>query len=480
MKDDAKLLKELAEEGSEDAFAELVRRQIDLVYSAARRQLGGDEHLARDAAQATFSALARKASELRGHQSMSGWLYNTARFIAARMRRTETRRGARDAAFSREVPTEAETERAWRELEPVLDDAMQVLGEKDREAVILRYFQNETFARVGAALGANENAARMRVERALRKLRAVLERRGIRKSSEVVGAALAAKAVSAAPAGLAAIITSPALAAAGAGAASGTLAIGFMSMVNVKTAVAGLALAGAATGWVMNHQEADRLKAKLVEFQKPPDATARIEPGRLMVDEAEWERLRAGNSELMRLRAEVTRLKAELRNVAKVAAAVPSAQAEPVKPEILEAQWKEAARMLGIAKLTSAKSWGMAFHKFAAQNQGRMPTNLQEAEPFLPPIPPEMEWVDMIAGGDFEILFHGYLREIENPGSAIILRDRQLFNIKDDGSADRTYLFADGHTEVHRAPDGNFEAWEGERQPRLKEPQNALGLVRER
>ena len=146
-----------------------------------------------------------------------------------------------------------------------------------------------------------------------------------------------------------------------------------------------------------------------------------------------------------------------------------------------EEQAREELKTLGIAKLNIAKGWGMAFFKFAQANNGQMPKEFQEAQQDFPEFSEELSKIvgaTGIAGmnGDgFEITFHGRLNEIENPSQAIILREKEPFHYGEDGSAQRTYLFADGHSEIHKARDGNFERWENERQPILKQDAVSTG-----
>src|SRR5665213_2223406 len=179
MTPDPELLARFARTNSEDAFAELVKRHVNLVFSAALRQVNGDEHLAKDVAQTVFTDLARKADSLARRESLTGWLYTSAHFAAAKIVRTENRRRDREEKFMREPTSKTAPEADWEKLRPTLDDAMHELKETDREAVLLRYFENRSFAEVGAKLGLNENAARMRVERALEKLHAHLTKRGV-------------------------------------------------------------------------------------------------------------------------------------------------------------------------------------------------------------------------------------------------------------------------------------------------------------
>ena len=210
MTTDSALLRQFAQTHSEEAFAELVRRHVNLVYSTALRRANGDAQFALDVAQTVFADLARKASSLSRRESLSGWLYTGAHFAAAKVVRTENRRRAREAKFMRETPNESTPEPDWQQIGPMLDDVMHELKTADREAIVLRYFENRPFAEVGAKLGLNENAARMRVERALDKLRALLGKRGI-STTAALASVISANAVQLAPASLAATLTTTSL-----------------------------------------------------------------------------------------------------------------------------------------------------------------------------------------------------------------------------------------------------------------------------
>ncbi len=214
MSDDAQLLRRYAEEKSEAAFAELVSRHLDLVFSAALRQVGGDVHRAHDVAQVVFTALARKAAEVAQHPVLVGWLYTATQHAAAKIRRTEARRRAREQeahAMNEMLSSDSSAAVDWARVRPALDDAMRELNDSDRAAVLLRFFSHRPFAEIGAALDLTEDAARMRVERALDKLHAQLARRGVTSTASALAAVLANQAVAAAPAGLAASITASSL-----------------------------------------------------------------------------------------------------------------------------------------------------------------------------------------------------------------------------------------------------------------------------
>jgi RNA polymerase sigma factor (sigma-70 family) len=257
MTSDAELLARFARVRSEEAFTELLRRHVHLVYSAALRQVGGDANLAQDVAQTVFSDLARKASALAGRDSLTGWLYTSARFAAAKIMRAENRRRVREEQFMREAK-EAAPETDWEQLRPVLDEVMHQLAETEREAILLRYFENRPFAEIGARYGLNENATRMRVERALEKLRGLLAKRGVT-TAAALASVISAQAVQPAPATLAATLATSSLA----GAGGGALAFwSIMNMTKLKLGLGAIVVLGASATLMVEHQAREKLRAE--------------------------------------------------------------------------------------------------------------------------------------------------------------------------------------------------------------------------
>src|SRR2546423_678069 len=254
MLDDAELLRRYADDHSEEAFAELVRRHVNLVHSAALRQVNGDAYLAADVTQLVFTDLARKAGELARHRVLAGWLFTSTRFAASKLVRGERRRQSREqeAQLMQELTRDPAAQLDWTRVRPVLDDVMGELSAADREAILLRYFEGRDYASLAARFNVNDNAARMRVERALEKLRGQLARRGVTSTIGALAAALANQAVMAAPAGLAASVTGTALAG---GAAIATAGFGtaatFMSITKIQMGIASALAVAGATGFVV-------------------------------------------------------------------------------------------------------------------------------------------------------------------------------------------------------------------------------------
>ncbi len=197
---DWELLQTYAKNRSDAAFAELVQRHLNWVYSAALRQVR-DPHLAEDVTQAVFVLLARKAGNLRPGTILSGWLFRTTRFVASRALRTEYRRQTREQAAVTMSPTNSsdEHENLWSQLTPHLDKAVASLSETDRTAILLRFYEKKPLREVGERLGVSEEAAKKRVTRAIEKLRDFITRRGVVLGGAALAAALAEKSVQAAP-----------------------------------------------------------------------------------------------------------------------------------------------------------------------------------------------------------------------------------------------------------------------------------------
>jgi RNA polymerase sigma factor (sigma-70 family) len=215
---DMELLREFVVSDSQEAFETLLNRHINLVYSTALRMVR-DPSLAGEVTQTTFIILAKKARLLGSGTVLSGWLYRTTQFAAARALRTEYRRREREEEAAKMQTEQSDSNSMWEELAPFLDQAMAQLGETDRNAVVLRYFENKDSRDVGAALGINEAAAQKRVARAVEKMRKFCLKRGIVAPAIALTAVISANAVHAAPV---TVVAGTATAVKGAGAAAAT------------------------------------------------------------------------------------------------------------------------------------------------------------------------------------------------------------------------------------------------------------------
>lgn len=305
MSDDAKLLQDYAEERSEKAFAELVDRHLTLVYRAALRQLGGDAHRAQDVTQVVFTDLARKAGSLAGRPVLAGWLYTSTRYAAAQAVRSEQRRRAREekAQIMDELLSNSAPVPDWNQLRPVIDDALHRLNDRDREAVLLRFFEGKPFAEIGAQLAVSEDAARVRVDRALDKLRTLLSRRGVTSTSAALATLLANEALAGAPAGLAMKITAGAVATGGATAVST-----FIGMTKLQLGLASVVAVGGGVMVVQQQQAQAALRTEiggLRQQQHELAVRAMNERDGPVPGQAEVERIQSELTDLAKLRAEL-------------------------------------------------------------------------------------------------------------------------------------------------------------------------------
>ena len=270
--DDMGLLREYAMRNSQEAFETLVSRRISFVYAAAVRQVR-DPCLAEEVTQTVFVILAQNACKLTPQTILTGWLFRTTRFAALALIRAAAKR-QRDEQEIR-MQTEVQTSPSdpiWERISPLLDEALGALGEKDRQAVLLRFFENKTLGEVGASLGMGEDTARKRVARALEKLHRYFNRRGISCASTFIAAAISAHSLQAAPVALAASVSAVAFVkGASAGASTLTLIQGTLKLMawsKAQTAAVGIVVIGVATFSVVQHQGRVKLRDENVSLRQ--------------------------------------------------------------------------------------------------------------------------------------------------------------------------------------------------------------------
>ena len=327
MKDDAELLLDYAERESESAFAELLDRHLALVYSAAFRLVNGDVHLAQDVAQSVFADLARKAAPVAKRISarrevLAGWLYTSTRFAAATAIRAEQRRRKYEEKTAGMDDVSEPNQLDWDVLRPVLDEAMARLSVSERDAVLLRFFQGQELKNIGRTMGVSEDAARMRINRSLERLRRLLLARGVSLSTPVLITLISANAVEAVPPALSIAV---AAAAAAAATTTGIGLLGFMTMTKIKTAaVSALILAAVGTPVLIQQQTVHRLRRDnaglLAERNDVPALRADKEQLAREIDRLKnaSSRPRSDLLELMRLRSEVGSLRKDSQELARL------------------------------------------------------------------------------------------------------------------------------------------------------------------
>lgn len=262
MTDDAELLRCFAEDSSEKSFALLVQRHIGFVFATALRRLNGNQALAEEVVQLVFIDLARKASRLPAGVVLIGWLFNSTRFAAKQIIRADRRRRIRErkAVEINELMQSDSTTVNWGELRPVLDDLIGELPERERHAVLLRFFDGCDFTKIGARLGTSPDGARTRVNRALERMNRKLARRGVSSTIAALSTGLASAATVAVPAELAATVAKTALVTAPAASGIGLL---FLSMNKTIVGVTSALAVAATIGLVVQHKSNFQLRAQI-------------------------------------------------------------------------------------------------------------------------------------------------------------------------------------------------------------------------
>ena len=332
---DLELLARYTRQHAEDAFAELVRRHLGLVYSAALRQVRSPQ-LAEEVTQSAFIDLARNAARLKSDTILTAWLYQVTRRTAIDVVRREASRQLREQ-IATEMNAMNATAADWTHIEPLLDEAMHALDDTDRAAVLLRYFENKSLREVGATLGTSDDAAQKRVSRAVERLREFFVKRGVTVGASGLVLVISANAIQAAPIGLAVTIsTAAALAgttlATTTTASIATLKLAIMSKLKIS-AVSALVVAGVATPLVIQHQNLTRLRAEngALQEQARQGSVLRGENEKLSGELANVRQsqslTKAQLAELMRLRGEVGPLRRDSQDLARLRARQQAEQA---------------------------------------------------------------------------------------------------------------------------------------------------------
>jgi len=259
---DQDLLEQFSREKSQDAFTALVNRYMNLVYSAALRQVRSPQ-LAEEVSQAVFTHLARYAAKLTSDTILSAWLYQVTRHAAIDVVRSEVRRQAREQ-IALQMSDLNDSSDDWTHVEPLLDEAMQSLDQNDRAALLLRYFENKSLREVGQALGASEDAAQKRVQRAVERLREFFLKRKVTVGAGGLVALVSANAIQAAPSGLAASVAAGAVLVSTSASTSAAVTITkLVTMTTVQKAIVAAVIAGAVGAGLYEAHVASKLREQV-------------------------------------------------------------------------------------------------------------------------------------------------------------------------------------------------------------------------
>ncbi|HEX3988301.1 MAG TPA: sigma-70 family RNA polymerase sigma factor [Verrucomicrobiae bacterium] len=434
---DLDLLRQYTEEASEEAFAALVQRHLNLVYATALRQVRSPQ-LAEEVSQTVFLTLAKNARSLRPDTILAAWLYRVARRAAIDVVRGEARREQREQ-IALDLANMKSDSSEWMRIEGLLDEVLETLEEPDRNAILLRFFQNKSLREVGEILGTSEEAARKRVSRAVEQLREVFARRGIEVGAAGLVALLGAQALHGAPIGLSATIS----AAAFSGAAvihpvttlAATKAIA-MTLIQ-KTLVTAVLAAAVGTG-IYEARQASQYQEQAVAAQRQQDALAQQNlqlqserddaTNQIATLRSEAAKFRSSTSEIVKLRREVARLRDASKAFAQRNATAAANENDPIdtemkswadrskklremvaqKPDqqipefklLKDKDWIDSVKDLsqletdadyakaidelkGAAKGEFANAVQDAFNKFSQGNSGQTPTDFSQLKPYL-------------------------------------------------------------------------------------------------
>jgi RNA polymerase sigma factor (sigma-70 family) len=458
MTSDLELLQNYARNKSEESFAALVNRHLNLVYSAAFRQVRSPQ-LAEEVAQSAFTDLARNASKLRPDTILPAWLYQVTRRTAIDVVRREGRRQLREQ-IATEMNTMNVTAADWTQIGPLLDEAMDALDATDRAAVLLRYFENKSLREVGATLGTSDDAAQKRVSRAVERLREFFAKHGVTVGASGLVVVISGNAIQAAPIGLAVTISAAAVLAGTTLATTATAtATKAIAMTALQKTIIGAALAAAVGTGIYEARQVSNLRSQVQTLQQQQAPLAeQVEQLTRDRDDAtnklaalrdENDRLNRNTAELLKLRGEIGRLREDNRKLrTSLANAAPNSTPEADSEGEQQKAWE-------LRQLNNAKQFVIAMILYANDNQGQFPSNFYQTAPYLGG---NTNSPALTQFNQFEIVYQGSTN-IANPSSVIVVRDKEA-SISHDGKWQKTYGFADGHSEVHVEANGNFTPWE--------------------
>lgn len=282
---DEELISDYARHKSEEAFATLVERHLNLVYSVARRHVRSAA-LAEEVAQCVFIDLARQAPRLKAGTPLVAWLHLVSRRTAVDVVRREVRRRQREQQAAQVAEADRSDSAAmkshaddWPVIEPLLDQAVESLDASDRTAVLLRYFENKSLREVGAALGISDDTAQKRVSRAVEQLRTFFLRQGVPVTAAGLATNLSAHVLLTAPSALGgAIVTATSAAVAGGAIASGGVVVTAASSGQKIFAAAVLATVMGAGLWEASLYSTER---STLQIEEQSALNLRQELGRL-------------------------------------------------------------------------------------------------------------------------------------------------------------------------------------------------------
>ena len=358
--DDSLLLRQYAENHSDEAFAVLVTRHINLVYSVALRCVG-DPHQAEEIAQAVFILLAKKAAQLRHGKALSSWLFQTTRLTASNFIRGETRRHRREQeAHMQSVLNEPGSD-VWPRIAPLLDDAVAGLNEKDRDAVVLRFYEGRSLREVGAALGASEDAAEKRVSRAVERLREFFAKRGVTVGTSELVVVISANAVQAAPVGLAVTISTAAALGGTIVSTTTATAAKVITMTTLQKTLVGVILVAAVGTGIYEAHKASTFRNRVSALEQQHIAlTEQLVRerddalGKLVALQREDQETRRTVLEVPRLRGEVARLRSELENPAQANAVSVGQRPAPVWQPLDLSQFPDSQTLVKYSSATNS------------------------------------------------------------------------------------------------------------------------------